>query len=731
MKRLDRARSVAVACVGLLLALSPAPVVRAEEPARPAFQVLDEKPADLMLNYFMREASELANRQPLPTNLADWERRRRELRGQLRRTLGNFPWDDRPPVQATITGRIDQGDHVVEKVLYESLPGLFVTALAYVPKHASERMPAVICVNGHWPDAKATDLIQRRCIALARMGIIAFCQDVIGTGERQAYNGSPPQNYHGFYRGATPRIVDRSLQGYVMFECLRALDYVASRSDVDPQRIMCTGASGGGMQSMYFAALDDRLAGAVPVCYISSYETHMGATACVCEVPASILRYANQWEILALHAPRPLFCIAAARDVPVFLPAPMLATLEKTRGVYRLYGAEDQVTSAIIDSGHDYNLPMRELLYRHVVHHLLGRPEATIAEPADLPVEPVAALKVGLPDHSETMQSLTYRRAAELVSRIDSPRDAPEWQQSKVRLLRQLREEILGGLPSDSIRQPRMHRKFEYNGHAIEQWAFEPEAGILIPAVLCIPKTASPTGKRPAVLLVDENGKQATFASGLVDSLLDRGYIVLTIDCRGVGETADTVPAIGYGPGTPEYNLTNYSLFLGRPIAGARVVDIRAATDFLANRSEVDTTQMAIHGRGRGALSAVLAAAFDQRLSHVVAEELLTTLVFDGEFVNVGLEYMIPNILTVADMPHILALVAPRPLLVLNPVDGRRRAVPIDQCQKHLQPAAIVYDVMGAGRRLHTSRTSTGNATEAVAEWLANQNVVSRENKAQ
>ena len=184
-----------------------------------------QKPENLMLNYFVRAANDLASRQRLPASREEWDRRRGELRNQLRETLGNFPWENRPPLDARITGKLDHGDHVVEKVLYESLPGLYVTALAYVPKNAQGRLPAVICVNGHWPDAKATELIQRRCMGLARMGVIAFCQDVIGTGERQAFAGSPPQYYHGFYRGATPRIVDRSLQGYVMFECIRALDY--------------------------------------------------------------------------------------------------------------------------------------------------------------------------------------------------------------------------------------------------------------------------------------------------------------------------------------------------------------------------------------------------------------------------------------------------------------------------------------------------------------------------
>jgi hypothetical protein len=220
------------------------------------------------------------------------------------------------------------------------------------------------------------------------------------------------------------------------------------------------------------------------------------------------------------------------------------------------------------------------------------------------------------------------------------------------------------------------------------------------------------------VLVVDEGGKQVAFASGLVDLLLNKGLIVLAIDYRGAGETAGTVPAIGYGPGTPEYNLTNYSLFVGRPLAGARVMDIRCATDFLAGRAEVDAERIAIAGRGRGALSAVLAASFDDRLRCVVADELLTSWVFDEEFVDIGLAYFIPRILTLGDMSQLLAHLVPRPLLVANPVDGRRRTVAIDDCRRQLQFTSGTYELLDARDKLQVSHGAVDEMAARLVEWL-------------
>jgi hypothetical protein len=386
-----------------------------------------------------------------------------------------------------------------------------------------------------------------------------------------------------------------------------------------------------------------------------------------------------------------------------------------------LYGKPQHVTSEVVDSGHDYNQEMRELLYQHVAEHLLARPNETISEPDDLPVEPISALEVGLPADSETMQSLTYRRAGELARKVAQPRNADDWQKLKQDQQKRLRDDILGGFPDIKEAKHTLQRKLEHNGHTIEHWTFEPEPGILVPVVLCIPSEGTTDSKQPAVLVVDESGKQAAFERGLVDALANQGFVVLAIDYRGAGETAGTVPSIEYGPGTPEYNLTNYSLFIGRPLAGARVVDIRCATDFLANRPEVDAARIAIAGRGRGALSAVLAASFDDRLACVVADELLSTWVFNEEFVGIDLAYMIPRILTIGDMPHLLAHIAPRPLLITNSVDGRRREVSIDDAARQLRYAATVYEVVGASNKLQISRTDAEARARFVAERLPSQ----------
>jgi len=684
--------------------------------SRPVHQVLTDRSPNLMLDYFRRLAATLPTEESVPATIDEWENRRRELRGQLRNSLGNFPWENRPPLNPCVTGTTDHGDHVVEKIVYESLPGLYVTALLYVPKKLENPAPAVICVNGHWRPAKVEPVIQQRCQGLARMGVVAFCQDVIGTGERAAPPDAPHHDYHGNYRGAASRIVDRSLLGYVMYECTRAMDYLETRSEVDPRRVMCTGASGGGKQSMFFPALDKRLAGGVPVCYVSNYQVHMGATACVGEIPTNVLRYTNQGEILGLHAPRPLLCINATRDIDVFQPKYMLDTLEKTRNrVYRLYGAEAKVANGIIESGHAYNKPMRELLYNHVARHMLGQEAPDIKEPDDLVVETAATLTCGLPPDSKTMQSFTYRRAGEMVAAIPKLADSVQWDEQKAKMLTILEKKIFGDSPDQNQVKRTRVREFAWKGHRVEHWILETEPGLPVPAMLCLPGESRAEVKHPAVIIADERGKQFAFERGLAEPLLAEGYAVLLIDYRGAGETAGTVPQYR---GAHDFNLSNYSLFCGRPMTGMRVHDVRSAVDFLVERPEIDTRRIAYCGRGHAALVGVLAAAFDKRIGAVLAEEMLTTYVFEEEFFDIGLCYLIPRILTVGDMTHLVACVAPRPTLILNPVDGRRRIVSVEDSKEANQLALQVYGFRQSADRLQFARRDVKEVPARLVEWL-------------
>ena len=238
-----------------------------------------------------------------PTDLGAWELRAKDVKLQLEVSQGLWPKPELDPVKPKIYGKIEKDDYTIEKVTFESLPGLFVTGNLYRPKkvEAGKLMPGVLCPHGHWANARfyeappaevkqllatgaeryevaARNHIQARCVQLARMGCVVFHWDMLG------YCDSLQINFDRAHRFAKqPAESEMKEDGWLLFSPMaeahcqsvpglqtlagqRAVDLLLSLGDVDPKRIAITGASGGGTQSFIGAALDPRISLAFPGC---------------------------------------------------------------------------------------------------------------------------------------------------------------------------------------------------------------------------------------------------------------------------------------------------------------------------------------------------------------------------------------------------------------------------------------------------------------------------------
>jgi hypothetical protein len=146
------------------------------------------------------------------------------------------------------------------------------------------------------------------------------------------------------------------------------------------------------------------------------------------------------------------------------------------------------------------------------------------------------------------------------------------------------------------------------------------------------------------------------------------------------------------------------------------VFDVRCATDFLSAREEVDAKRISIVGRGRGAFAALLTAAYDERVHSVALEEMLATWVFNEEFRDIGIAYFIPRILTLGDMPQWVSCLAPRPVLLVNPVDGRRRRISSDEAGRLDSYSRSVFARLNAADNLR--QIEAGAATDWIQKWI-------------
>ncbi len=353
-----------------------------------------------------------------PTRLNRWKARRTQLREQIRLSLGLIPEPPRTPLNPVIHGRIDQGDYTIEKVYFESMPGFFVTGNLYRPTNAAGRLPAVLSPHGHHKDGRfrqATDaeiddqikqgaetfrpnaksVLQARCANLARMGCVVFHFDMIGYADSQQISEAVA------HRFAKQNAADNSAAGWSLFtplaelnqqsvmglqawNSIRALDFLSSLDDVDPERIGVTGASGGGTQTFILCAIDDRPAVAFPAVMVST--AMQGG--CTCE-NCSLLRIdAGNVDFAALFAPKPLG-LSAADDWTKEMQTKGFPELKQ---LYKLYGKPENVLLlSRTEFKHNYNQVSREAMYGFFKKHLefRGEPverEIVFVDPAKLSV---------------------------------------------------------------------------------------------------------------------------------------------------------------------------------------------------------------------------------------------------------------------------------------------------------------------------------------------------------
>ena len=289
--------------------------------------------------------------------LQQLQKEKPELRRELAYMLGLDPMRARTPLHVRIAGTVEKPDVRIEKVVYQSMPGLYVTGDLYIPTHGERPFPTVLYLCGHSPDPYGAKVpYQRHALWFAQHGYVCLILDTLEFGEVPGiHHGLFDQNmWQWLSLGYTPA-------GVEVWNAVRGLDYLQTLPWVDAHRIAVTGESGGGSITWYTAALDDRVAVAVPALSTWSAGTQVALHGvqenCDCIYYPNI--YQQDFSIVgALIAPRPLKLISARRD-PMFPPAGYNAIDQELRRIYALFGAEDKVAAFDQDTGHQDNVPLR------------------------------------------------------------------------------------------------------------------------------------------------------------------------------------------------------------------------------------------------------------------------------------------------------------------------------------------------------------------------------------
>ncbi len=511
--------------------------------------------------------------------------RRKADHTRLMQALGLDPMPPRTPLNARITGAIQRKGYRIEKVLFESRPGFPVTGHVYIPDApAGTRFPVIMNPHGHWSRKKMEPTVQYRLISQALHGYLAMVVDSPG----QSWEGDNlvERRYAGSHWDFPLVTGSMTASSAYVWDLMRAMDYLETRPDCDMGRVGITGASGGGMATLYAFAADDRYKCAVPVVYASSYEigSQVHTTSgCECNYVPGVVRVGDRADVLAIRAPAPVFCIGATVDSD-FPPEGTVLTGQKLKRIWGLYGRADDAGVKVYAGGHDYNKLMREDAMGFFDRHLLGKGDgAAVPEPEitpENPADPQFLVLANPPSGLRTMRDLA-REA--LVFGAKRPSVDP-WREFAA---------LNGGIPS---RAPLNWIEHASGQPGKSYVTFQSEVGLTVPGILWRP-AGKPKG---GIVFVSDKGKAGAWQELKIEEWLKQGYACLAIDARGFGELSGMRirPMVYMGVGVP-FSMT---------------VDVLAAVEGLRKI----VPDVGVVGQGPcSAQTALFAALADGRLAFV------------------------------------------------------------------------------------------------------------------
>jgi len=649
----------------------------------------DPTPEQRQFQDFIRAQARAINAERLPPKSADeWRTRREEIHAALERAWGGFP-SEHAPLEPNILGEEQRDGYRFQKLIFQTFPGVWMTAFAYVPE-GDGPFPAVLQVHGHWKGAKQDPVVQSRCIGAAKLGFFVLAVDAFGAGERGL--GEKLGEYHGEMVGATLFPIGRPLSGIQVYENMRAVAYLQSRPEVDGTKIGITGASGGGNQTMYAGAFDDRFGAVVPCCSVGTYDSYLTTASCMCEVVPTGLAITEEWGVLGSVAPRGLMVISATKDAFQFSVGEAQKSLELAQPVFDTSGKPARLKHAIFDWHHDYSQPMRELMYGWMTQQLKGTGDGSpIAEPP-LDVQDPERIRCfpgdSRPDDWLTLPQFAAREGRALLVDWKLPTLKDEWS-ARADDLRQSLEATLGGSPTSSGLE--VWEDVTDAGDPTGGWSFQPEPGLDLSA-RCERGTGIP--ERTAVLL-NLDGAEAARKSALADELRKEGWNLVTLDLRATGELAwphDTIMR------APDHNTAQWSLWIGRPLLGQWTHDVLCLLKSLREQESVQTGPITVIGQGPAGVVALCAAALDddRRIDCVATVGTLVSYISDVPYEVQRVGIMAPGILRdVGDIPHLAALALPRRVVIAGGVTGGGQVLDDPQLRSAFEATKQLADLSG------------------------------------
>jgi dienelactone hydrolase len=585
----------------------------------------------------------------------------RSVQERIRQSFGPEP--ERTPLNVRVTGVVERDAYKIEKIIFEGRPNFPITANLYIPTNRKLPLPGVVGSCGHSATGKAVEPYQSFAQGLARLGYVMLIFDPIGQGERLQYVGDNLKPRHGsgvsehLLAGNQQFLVGEFFGAWRAWDGIRALDYLLTRKDVDPNHVGITGNSGGGTMSTWLIGLDRRWTMGAPACFVTTMrrnlENELPQDTEQCP-PRAIALGLDHADFIAAMAPKPVILLTKEKDY--FDVRGGLEAFARLKHIYTLLGKPENIALQIGPTEHGYSQENREAMYRWFnrvtgISDAQTEPKLSIEKDKVLQCTPngqVAELK------PRTVFSFTQEKSRTLAE----SRGQPAGQELKTAITEIL---DLPELPEEApdYRILRPVRSRNYPRRFATTYAVESEPGVL--ALVTRLTDAShlsrpPEDPRPAILYVSHHSADAELRTEpLIKELLasvDSDAPFYAVDLRGVGESRpDTCGSDQFlSPYGSDYFYAAHGIMLDRPYVGQKTYDLLRVLDWLRSFGHRD---IHIAAKGWGTMPVTFAAVLKNRVKEVTLKQGLTSYaaIAESEDYNWPLSALPPAILTRFDLP--------------------------------------------------------------------------------
>ncbi len=615
-----------------------------------------------------------ARREALKTK-ADAEAYVKSVQQRIRLAFGPVP--EKTPLNARVTKVVERDAYRIEHVVFESRPGYLVTGNLYLPAALKGKVPGVIGVCGHSLNGKAAEAYQSFAQGLARQGQACFIVDPAGQGERFQYlneklgsrlgGGTTEHNQ----MGAPQALVGEFLGNWFAWDAMCALDYLLTRSEIDPTHLGITGNSGGGTQTTWLCGLEPRFTMAAPSCFVTTFrrdaENELPQDMEQC--PPSVLALdLDHCDFLAAMAPKPVIIMAQEKDY--FDARGSAETYARLKKIYTLLGKPENIQLHTGPDPHGYSQPNREAMYRFFgkatgIPAAAAEPTITVEKDEDLLCTPRGQVSV---EGSRTVMSFTRDTAEDLAQKRSALRGGAL--QKAVREV--LKLPALAEVPDYRILRGVGGRKYPTKGYCTYAVETEPQIHALVTRLSEEALTSRlPRGQTKAVLYISHRSADAELRGDpFLQELIAEspGAAFFACDTRGIGDSQpDTCGANQFlGRYGSHYFYSAYSSMLDRPLLGQRTFDVLRVMQVLAASGH---TEIHLAGQGWGALPAAFAAVLTPDIKQVTLKHALTSfhdlaIHDDQQWPNA---FMLPQVLKHFDLPDCYAELKGRQLQLIEP----------------------------------------------------------------